>query len=357
MNIAGFDAASYIDGLSAEALPTISMTFSGGGWRALLNAAGALKAFDGREENATEPGRLGGLLQASTYMCGLSGGSWLVGSIYVNNYTTVSALQADDTTNVWNFENAIITGPADGGLQVIDTVEYYSSIFNDVQAKEDAGFNVSLTDIWSRGLGFQLINTTNGGRDYTWSSIALMDDFQAGNQPLPIVTADGRRPGELIVPVNATNYEFTPFELGTWDNTVYGFVPLEYLGTNFTNGEVANGDQCVVGFDNAAFVMGTSSSLFNYGIVVIDVTTLPEVVQPLVNGTLNYLSNDNNDIADYTPNPFFGWNPDTNYGAEEERLTLVDGGEDYLNIPFDPLIQPLRHIDVIFAVDSSGDIL
>lgn len=34
---------------------------------------------------------------------------------------------------------------------------------------------------------------------------------------------------------------------------------------------------------------------------------------------------------------------------------MVDGGEDLQNIPLNPLIQPVRAIDVIFAVDSSAD--
>jgi lysophospholipase len=33
----------------------------------------------------------------------------------------------------------------------------------------------------------------------------------------------------------------------------------------------------------------------------------------------------------------------------------VDGGEDSQNIPLHPLIQPVRNVDVIFAVDSSAD--
>jgi lysophospholipase len=38
-------------------------------------------------------------------------------------------------------------------------------------------------------------------------------------------------------------------------------------------------------------------------------------------------------------------------------LTLVDGAEDGQNIPFNPVIQPVRHVDVVFAVDSSADTL
>lgn len=87
LNISGFDAEAYITSNSKNttAIPNVAVAFSGGGYRATLNAAGALKAFDSREANGTNSGHLGGLLQASTYVAGLSGGSWLVGSIFVSD--------------------------------------------------------------------------------------------------------------------------------------------------------------------------------------------------------------------------------------------------------------------------------
>ena len=358
VNITDFDAGSYIDRVSrnASTLPNIAMAFSGGGWRALQSGAGVLKAFDGRTENATESGRIGGLLQSSTYIAGLSGGSWLVGSMYINNFTSVSALQADDSGSVWEFGNGIIKGPDQGGLQILDSAGYYSNLFSTVTGKDDAGFNVSLTDYWGRALSFQMINASDGAPSYTWSSIALTRDFQDANQPFPIVVADGRAPDEKIISLNATNYEFNPFEFGTWDPTTYGFAPLQYLGTEFDNGEVVNDDRCVVGFDNAGFIMGTSSSLFNQIIIEINLNDIPSAFRGLVNRTLNSLDNGENDIADYSPNPFYNWNPTGNsYNADSERLTLVDGGEDLQNIPLNPLVQPNRHVSVIFAVDSSAD--
>lgn len=358
-NIADFDAASYIERVSqnASTLPNIGIAFSGGGWRALQSGAGVLKAFDGRTANATEPGRLGGLLQSSTYIAGLSGGSWLLGSIYINNFTTVGALQADDTGSVWEFGNGILKGPDEGGIQILDSAEYYENIFSTVSGKDDAGFNISLTDYWARALSYQLINATNGGPKYTWSSIALMPGFQAANQPFPIVVADGRAPGERIISLNATNYEFNPYEMGSWDPTTFGFVPTQYLGTNLTNGEVIDNDRCVIGFDNAGFIMGTSSSLFNQLTLNLDLSQIPSALRGLVNRTLTSLDKGENDIADYSPNPFYRYNPTGNsYNANDKQLTLVDGGEDLQNIPLNPLIQPNRRVSVIFAVDSSADV-
>lgn len=92
LNITGLDTNKYIDdhANNASALPNIAIAASGGGYRAMLNGAGVVQAFDSRTENSTGPGQLGGLLQSTTYLAGLSGGSWLVGSLYTNNFSSVS---------------------------------------------------------------------------------------------------------------------------------------------------------------------------------------------------------------------------------------------------------------------------
>jgi lysophospholipase len=131
-----FDAQTYINNnaKNASALPNIGLAVSGGGYRALMNGAGVLAAFDSRTDNSTSSGHLGGLLQASTYLAGLSGGAWLVGS-FVNNFTTVPALLDDNTSTVWEFGSSIFQGPAKNGIQTLSTAEYYSNISDTVQAK------------------------------------------------------------------------------------------------------------------------------------------------------------------------------------------------------------------------------
>lgn len=142
--------------------------------------------------------------------------------------------------------------------------------------------------------------------------------------------------------------------MGTFDPTLFGFAPLEYLGSNFSNGALPDDEQCVRGFDNAGFVMGTSSSLFNQLLLQVDTLDIPSPAKDIIRKILEGLDQDNNDIADYTPNPFFGFR-NSSSSSRDRRLTLVDGGEDLQNIPLHPLIQPERHVDVIFAVDSSAD--
>jgi lysophospholipase len=225
-----------------------------------------------------------------------------------------------------------------------------------VSAKEDAGFDASLTDWWGRALSFQLVNATDGGPAYTFSSISEDTDFSNGNAPMPIIVADERAPGEQLISATATNLEFNPYEMGSFDPSLYGFVPLKYIGSRFEAGQLPQNETCIAGFDNAGFVMGTSSSLFNQFILNFDgISGVPSIVKDAIKGLLQGLSKDDNDIADYTPNPFFHYNNKTNPSAETRRLTLVDGGEDGQNIPLNPLIQPVRAVDVIFAVDSSAD--
>ncbi|EKG11513.1 hypothetical protein MPH_11402 [Macrophomina phaseolina MS6] len=360
LNITGFDSNSYIDDAAnnVSALPNIAIAASGGGWRAMLNGAGAVAAFDSRTPNSTNTGHIGGLLQSATYLAGLSGGGWMVSSLYGNNFSSVQSIidsQTGSTGSFWNFENGILEGPDRGGIQLLDTAQYYSTVYDQVEGKSNAGFDTSITDYWGRALSFNLVNASSGGPAYTFSSIANDDYFTRGEAPMPLLVANGRNPGELLIASNTTNYEFNPWELGSFDPTVFGFVPLRYVGSNFSAGVLPSNESCVRGFDSLSFVFGTSSSLFNQALLQLNGTSVPDSLKGVLNNILTDFGQDNNDIADWSPNPFYHWNNETNPSAQTKRLTLVDGGEDLQNIPFNPLIQPLRNVDVIFAVDSSAD--
>lgn len=363
LNITGLDTNSYFDNHAGNEsmLPNVAIAVSGGGYRAMLNGAGALAAFDNRtRRNSTAGAALSGLLQSATYLAGLSGGSWLVGSLYTNNFTSVQAILDDDlATNgsgsLWQLGNSILEGPSTGSIQLLDTAGYYITIQDQVHGKSEAGYNITITDYWGRMLSFQLINADAGGPSYTFSSIALQDWFTNGSTPLPLIVSDQRSPGQIIVSANSTIQEFSPWELGTWDPTIYGFAPLEYLGTNFSQGIVPSGDECVRGLDNSGYVMGTSSTLFNAILTSVNSSLITSnVLFEAVAAVLKELGENDEDIADY-PNPFFGFNNATNQIYNDPRLTLTDGGEDGQNIPLHPLIQPVRNVDVIFAIDSSAD--
>ena len=67
----------------------------------------------------------------------------------INNFTTINALQAAPSPgSEWEFENSIFEGPATGGLQLLDSAQYFDNVFDAVDGKKDAGFNTSITDYW-----------------------------------------------------------------------------------------------------------------------------------------------------------------------------------------------------------------
>ena len=173
---------------------------------------------------------------------------------------------------------------------------------------------------------------------------------------MPIIVADERSPGELIVALNSTVFEFNPFEMGSFDPTTFGFAPLKYIGSKFDGGNLAPDENCVTGFDNFGFVLGTSASLFNQFFLRLDKNkSLPGVLKKIVSRILERVGEKGQHIADYSPNPFFNHHNETNPSAQKETLTLVDGGEDDQIIPLHPVIQPVRHVDVFFAVNSTSN--
>ncbi|KAL0937226.1 Lysophospholipase [Colletotrichum truncatum] len=359
-NISDFDAVAYIEtiGRNLTALPNIGLAISGGGYRAFMNGAGFLAAVDSRVDGSTSPGGLGGLLQSSTYLSGLSGGSWLIGSLYANNFSTVTNLR-DGSPNsaIWALDRSILEGPKESGISILNTASYWSDVAEQVRRKREKGFNTSITDYWGRTLSYQLINATDGGPGYTFSSIAVTKEFTDAEQPLPIIVADERSPGTKVVSLNSTVFEFNPWEMGSFDPTLFGFAPTRYIGSNFTGGIIPSDETCIRGFDQFGYIMGTSSSLFNQFMLrnISDKVHIPSFLKEAITDIMKELGDNNDDIAQYSPNPFLGFNTLDNRNAGQKELGLVDGGEDGQNIPLHPLIQPTRAVDVIFAVDSSSN--
>lgn len=349
-NLTDFDAESFINSYSSSHNITIGLTFSGGGYRAMLAGAGEILALDDRFDDSNSHG-LGGLLQSSTYLVGLSGGNWLVGTLVLNDWISMADI-FDGNISIWDLEDSIFNP---SGINLMKTVSYYNSIESAILAKADAGFNTSITDIWGRALSHQFLAGDSGGENLTWSSIRDMDNFKNHQMPFPIVIANGRTPQTFIVNENSTVFEISPYELGSWDPSLKYFVDTQYLGSSLVNGDNKT-EQCVMNFDNAGFIMGTSSSLFNQIIIYASTSGLPDLVKTVLDKILGSLSYDENDIAAYSPNPF--------YGAEKagiqtivdnSTLFLVDGGEDAQNVPYYPLIQNNRQVDVIFGFDNSAD--
>lgn len=343
-----FDAENFISNTSKPI--TIGIAFSGGGYRAMLSGAGQLAALDNRTKGATKYG-LGGLLQASTYLAGLSGGNWLVGSFAFNNFTSIEDIL--NQRKIWDLEHSIINY---GGWNVVDKYKYYELISDDLSDKKKAGFEISLTDTWGRALSHQFFSTLDdAGAGLTFSSLRDFDGFANHEMPFPVVVTDGRTPGTQIISGNSTVFEVNPFELGSWDPSVYEFTDVKYLGSAVKDDKTQN-LTCYSGFDNAGFVLGTSSTLFNQFILQINTTSISGALKDIIEHFLSHVSKKDDDIAVYKPNPFYqSANAASESIKSNESLFLVDGGEDLQNVPLYPLLQPERKVDVIFAYDNSAD--
>lgn len=340
-----FEVNSFLD----RASPTIGIAFSGGGYRALLTGAGEYAALDARTHILQGTG-LGGILQSSSYISGLSGGAWLVGSVVSNDLISIDELIHNNT--LWQTTNSILNYFGDN---IVDQLLMWIDIGEQVRAKQEAGFSISITDVWGRALSYQfLTNKKDYGAEYRFSDVMNETNFRNYYAPFPILLAVGRVPDTTVINLNSTVFSFTPFEVGSESPYLNSFVETGSIGTLLDNGYPQN-STCIKGFDNAGFFMGTSSSLFNAIILSIDNTTLPEFLKDFINGyILDPIVKSNIDVAKYNPNPFYqSQGPQTPIKASK-TLYLVDGGEDGQNIPLEPILK--RNVSVVFAFDNSADI-
>lgn len=337
-------ASNLIDQLfstNSSNIPKIGIAASGGGYRAMLSGAGMVSAMDNRTDGANEHG-LGGLLQAATYLAGLSGGNWLTTTLSWNNWTSVQDIvdSQDNDSAIWDISHSIVSP---GGINIFKTGSRWDHISDAVEDKQKAGFNVSLADVWGRALSYQFFPTLyRGGVAYLWSDLRESDVFKNAEMPMPISVADGRYPGTAVIDLNSTVFEYSPFELGSWDPSLSAFTDVQYLGTKVSDGKPAEEGKCIAGFDNVGFLMGTSSTLFNQFLLRINDTSIPKFIRNLATHFLKDLSEDYDDIAVYAPNPFrdadYVNNNRSKSLSESEYLFLVDGGEDGQNVPLVPLI-------------------
>ncbi|KAF9782507.1 phospholipase B [Thelephora terrestris] len=351
----------------------VGIAFSGGGYRAAQYSAGVTSALDARDQSAKSVGT-GGLLQVASYISGLSGGSWFTGSLYFNDFVTIPDLVYGDGNdrNGWLLDLELFLP---GGFDVFDDKNtfFFQSVLASVVAKASTGIDTSITDVWSRMLSYHFFNQTTRANFFTddtshgagqlWSNLPRSSMFQGFNVPVPLIVFDSRPSGTKTngyTPLDVPVYEVSPFEMGSWDPNVSAMVNLTYVGTHLSNGKPDNDTACVTGFDEAGFIIGTSSSLFS---IILDKgqTTLSGLKEQdsagldhLVSMFLNSIETRADDVANW-PSPFNGVKSNTYIDTNTSWLELIDGGLNLENIPLGPLLVNSRNVDFILAVDGSAD--
>ncbi|OLL26318.1 Lysophospholipase [Neolecta irregularis DAH-3] len=336
LQLSNFDSDEFL----RKHMPRIGLALSGGGLRSVYTSAGVIEALDEGETKSVNH-KTGGILQMSSYISGNSGSAWFVTAAICAGMPKISDL----LQRTLNFETSLYT-PKEGWL---GNFRYWMEIFSEVTGKRYAGFGMTATDVWARMLSRRLY-WKRGKVDLSFSGVSESDAFKNYALPFPTITAVGRETANQVIPENATVYEFNPYEMGSWDPPLNHFVKMEYLGTTLKDGKPVDG-KCVQGFDDMSFATATSSSMFY--IFLIDAMKQAGAWNWVKKQLLNFGSWSERDIS-YYPNPFQNSNQNT-YVSSNPYLTLVDGGSANENIPFNPLIQPARALDVIITIDTSFD--
>ncbi|PPJ54720.1 hypothetical protein CBER1_06885 [Cercospora berteroae] len=327
--------------------PLVALTSSGGGYRALLETAGVVQALDGRDGNFSTSG----IFQGLTYEAGLSGGAWFLSSFSGNNWPTVSSLR----DGLWEpqFQASLLL-PAN-----IQGTDKYAEVTTDIVAKQLAGFDNTIIDAWGRLLSYQFLYGEDGGDDIRLSTLTSFSNFTSFNVPYPIMTAlgvDDSSEGQCVPTINATQYEFAPYEYGSWDQGVSAFASTKYMGSDLTNGRPTNAGKCIEHYDNIGYIFGTSSDIFVAACSVLTPSNssnadLANFLQDIISVSKRPAFQD---LFGIYPNPFFNYSRSTTV-KNDKLITMADGGLAGQNVPIWPFIQPARKIDVLIANDNSAD--
>ena len=64
-------------------------------------------------------------------------------------------------------------------------------------------------------------------------------------------------------PALTVRVQITPYEMGSFDPSLSAMANMQFLGTHLVGGAPGNASACVTGFNQASFMIGTVSSLFN----------------------------------------------------------------------------------------------
>ena len=152
-----------------DASPNLGIATSGGGYRAAIFGAGVLNALDGRNSTAVSTGT-GGLLQAATYLSGLSGGSWLLTSLVQANFPPFHDLifgsNSSNEYAGWLAQIGLIAPTNDSKKNQL----FVAGLIAETKGKHDAGFPVTIGDVWARVLARHFVNGTTTGNFFDNSS-------------------------------------------------------------------------------------------------------------------------------------------------------------------------------------------
>ncbi|KAG0139668.1 hypothetical protein CROQUDRAFT_69979 [Cronartium quercuum f. sp. fusiforme G11] len=340
VNLEDFDVEKFLAKAESTGggrfFPKFGFAFSGGGVRALCLGASIIEAFDGRNPDAVEA-RIGGLIQLATYASGLSGGAWMLGSWATSNFPRLPLLNQ----TLWRLTE-------ENDLWDWNIAKEYPDVLHVVKQKKKAGYPVSFVDAWGRIVARHFINDAEEGKGVLWSSIRETSGYKNREYPFVIVLSVSRPSPRQPVSIRSPVYEYSAEDFTVWNPHLNASIPIQFLGTPAPSTKI--GGICVNGFDNAGFIMGMSSN-------ILTAMDGPPQKRGFFFGLMRLFTHDDA-FEGKVPNTFqgLGASPPARFpDSDTDTLLMADGGSASENIPMFPLIQPIRELDVIIAVDSTAE--
>ncbi|KAK9350488.1 acyl transferase/acyl hydrolase/lysophospholipase [Lipomyces doorenjongii] len=357
-----------VSSIDERDIPTIAVTGSGGGYRAMVATCGYIISL---QET--------GLLDCTTYLAGVSGSTWLMALFYtLAEYDTtklIDHIKARTGVHIAFLPAAMelfTTAPTDKFLLhgIIEKLHYnYSS--------------VSLPDIYGVLLSSRLLVPNN-------ELIVDRDNLKISSQrrivdtgavPMPIYTAVRHEFGLAEAEESKTQadntvtqqhkkreswfqwFEFTPYEVGCEE--VCAWIPTWSLGRRWRNG--VSVDTAIPEL-NLTLLLGTFGSAFCATLSHFYKEIRPALPDISISQSLDNIIKENDDnlkeVHPITPagipNYLLGLKsylpPSCPESIHTEKdINLMDAGMDN-NLALYPLLRPEREVDMILAFDSSADI-
>ena len=110
------------------------------------------------------------LLQSATYLSALSGSSWLLTSLVQANFPLFQELIFGSNTSSgyagWLAQFGVVA-PTNSSTQ---NQEYIAGLIEEIKGKHDAGFPVTIADVWARALARHFVNGTSVANFFNDSS-------------------------------------------------------------------------------------------------------------------------------------------------------------------------------------------
>ncbi|MFH1643881.1 MAG: hypothetical protein ABIA74_01775 [bacterium] len=311
-----------------SSLPKIALVGSGGGMRAHI-------AFLGTMLGLQEIGLLDGIRYASV----LSGSTWMLG-------TFLTKVIMDETPDLNKFAQ-YVQARANEGLLDGDDVKVSDDMLSKISAKILNREKIQPSDIWGMVVMHRLMSDLHGAElDITFKEIRNLLNLTTFF-PFPIFNA-------AITNEGVGNYkwlEVNPYTTGS--PHLGAFVQTNFFESKFRNGELKNGypESSLaewLGLFGSAYCVTSQDAAGHTSISALD----------LVNSILKKL--DKLPFVDPSQHRFleakmnnFTYRLNTTLG-KAETLELVDAGMAF-NLPFPPLFNLNRNIDVFIVCDASAD--